>query len=163
MRQGMVRRSLIVFCLVVGMLEGCQEKHASRATSNSIEPMATGGSGERADTEATVANIISFWLTLLDAGQVEKSYDAAASALKSGVTKKVWTDTLKKTRDPLGACSSRRLISKQFTTSVTDAAVGEYVIVQYLSDFPRKKQVAEIVTAMHDGDGKWRVLSYSLK
>jgi uncharacterized protein DUF4019 len=66
-------------------------------------------------------------------------------------------------RKPLGALVSRKLKSAQYANSLPGAPDGKYVVIQYDSVFQNKSPAGEIVTAMLDKDGHWRVSGYYIR
>ncbi len=48
-------------------------------------------------------------------------------------------------------------------TSLPGAPDGEYVVIQYNTEFENKKVAIETITPMLDDDGKWRVSGYYIK
>ncbi|HTT32485.1 MAG TPA: DUF4019 domain-containing protein [Methylomirabilota bacterium] len=103
------------------------------------------------------------WLALTDSGKYAESWDEAAAAFKSALTKDQWVDALKKVRTPLGALQSRKLKSATFTKNLPGAPAGEYVIIQYETSFENKTASVETITPMLDKDAKWRVSGYYIK
>ena len=53
-------------------------------------------------------------------------------------------------------------MASTYTTSLPGAPDGEYVVLQYESEFQRKKYAIETVTPMLD-DGQWRVSGYYIR
>lgn len=103
------------------------------------------------------------WLTLVDSGDYNSSYDQAASLFKEHVTKEEWSHLVRPVRAPLGKVVSRKLESAQYTTSLPGAPDGQYVVIQYNSSFENKKAAVETVVPMLDKDGQWRVSGYTIK
>jgi hypothetical protein len=77
------------------------------------------------------------WLALIDSGKYGESYDAAASAFKSAVT-------------------------RDNTESLPNAPAGKYVVIQYDTDFAAG-QTIETVVPMLDAGGAWKVSGYFVK
>jgi hypothetical protein len=103
------------------------------------------------------------WLALTDSGKYGESWDTAAAAFKAGVTKADWDKALRAIRAPMGALRSRTLKSATFTRKLPDAPPGEYVILQFDSQFENRSGVVETVTPMREKDGSWRVSGYFIK
>jgi hypothetical protein len=135
---------IIVLSLVVGLM--C---HSS---------LMAGPDEERAGLASAGA-----WLTLVDAGQYDKSWDQAASFFKDKVSKDQWVQSLKTVRTPLGKLISRSSTSATFTTSLPGVPDGKYLVIQHNTSFEHKKSAVETVTPMLDKDGKWKVAGYFIK
>jgi len=103
------------------------------------------------------------WLALVDSGKYANSWDEAAQLFKSAVTKDQWLSALGQVRTPQGKVVSRKLKSATYTKTLPGAPAGEYVIVQYDTNFENKEGAVETVTPMLEKDGKWRVSGYFIK
>jgi hypothetical protein len=119
-----------------------------------------------ADDSAAVAQAqvaAKSWLALTDAGKYGESWDSASSLSKSAVTKADWEKAIKAGRAPLGAMKARKVKSATFTRALPGAPDGEYVVIQFESQFENKAAAIETVTPMHEKDGAWRVSGYYIK
>jgi len=103
------------------------------------------------------------WLALPDSGKYAESWDEAAGFFKSSISRDRWVDAMKSVRAPLGAVQSRKLKSATYTKSLPGAPAGEYVVIQYDTDFGKKASSVETITPMLDKDGRWRVSGYFIK
>jgi hypothetical protein len=103
------------------------------------------------------------WLALTDAAKYGPSWDEAASLFKAAVTKAGWESALKGVRAPLGVVKSRKLKSATFTRTLPGAPDGEYVVIQFDTQFENKAAAVETITPMHEKDGSWRVSGYFIK
>jgi len=103
------------------------------------------------------------WLALVDSGKYANSWDEAAQYFKSAVTKDQWLDALGQARTPQGKVLSRKLKSATYTKTLPNAPDGEYVVIQYDTDFEHKAGATEMIVPMLDKDGKWRVSGYFIK
>ena len=135
---------IIVLSLVLGLM--C---HSS---------LMAGPDEERAGLDSAGA-----WLTLVDAGEYDKSWDQAASLFKESLSKDQWVQSLKTARTPLGKVISRTSASTTYATSLPGVPDGKYVVIKYDTSFENKKSAVETVTPMLDKDGKWRVAGYFIK
>ena len=119
----------------------------------------------RAD-EGEAGKIAQNWLMLGDKGRYSDSRETAADVFKSGVSEKQWQKTMKEMRRPLGKVVSRKLRSKQYKTGLPGLSCldcGEYVIMEYDSDFENRISVRETITLLRDGNGKWSVADYYIR
>jgi len=116
---------------------------------------------EQIEEKAVSASLA--WLQLVDDGQYGASWDSASVLFKRAVEKEQWRRQLSAVRGPLGALKSRKLMSKQFTTSLPGAPDGKYVVIQYETSFEKKRLAIETITSMLDQDGTWRVAGYFIK
>ena len=102
------------------------------------------------------------WLALTDAGKYAQSWDAAAAFFQKAVSKADWEKALEKVRGPLGAMKSRKLKSATFTRTLPNAPEGEYVVIQFDTQF-ENRAVVETVTPMKEKDGSFKVSGYYVK
>lgn len=103
------------------------------------------------------------WLALTDASKYGPSWDEAASLFKAAVTKANWESALKGVRAPLGAVKSRKVKTATFTRTLPGAPDGEYVVIQFDTQFEGKAAAVETITPMREKDGSWRVSGYFIK
>jgi len=103
------------------------------------------------------------WLGLIDTGKYGESWDQAAAIFKSSISKPDWEKGLTGIRSQLGAIKSRALKSATFAKTLPGAPDGEYVVIQFDSQFENKAAAVETVTPMHEKDGSWRVAGYFIR
>lgn len=115
-----------------------------------------------ADKEHAADQAAGKWLALVDAADYDESWRRAASLFKRQISPAQWQSAIDAARAPLGNMLSRELISASYATSLPGAPDGEYVVLQYRSEFKNKKNAIETVTPMFDG-GRWRVSGYYIR
>jgi len=103
------------------------------------------------------------WLALVDAGNYAESWKTAAPSLKKVVSEKRWLATMAPVRNALGKVIARKLKSAEFTRDLPGAPDGQYVVIQFTTDFADKASAIETVTPVKDKDGQWRVSGYVIK
>jgi hypothetical protein len=119
-----------------------------------------------ADESAAVAKAeaaAKSWLVLVDGAKYGQSWDDAASLFRAAVTKGDWEKAVKSVRSPLGALKVRKLKSATFARTLPGAPDGEYVVIQFDSQFENKAAAIETITPMKDKDGAFRVSGYYVK
>lgn len=102
------------------------------------------------------------WLALVDAMQYRESWKRTAPLLRLRLSEEQWRQTMSATRKPLGNMISRKQLTATYATSLPGAPDGEYVVLQYKTEFKNKKHAIETVTPMLD-NGQWRVSGYYLR
>ena len=110
-----------------------------------------------AKVEEMARQVIADWLEILDSGDYAKSWRETATLLRGAVPQKKFEESVGAVLGPLGRPVYRELKGWKFVTTIPGSPDGEYVIVQYDSEFENKKSAVETVTAMKDADGQWRV------
>ncbi|THB73621.1 MAG: DUF4019 domain-containing protein [Desulfobacteraceae bacterium] len=119
-----------------------------------------------ADTRQSKAEAVTSalaWLSLVDSGEYEDSWNTSATYFKAAVTADQWQQTLTAVRKPLGALNSRAVKSAAFHTSLPGAPDGEYVVIQFSTSFANKASATETVTPVKEKDGTWRVTGYYIQ
>jgi hypothetical protein len=138
-----------------------------RAVAAGREPLqertALGGEANAEEAQKKALDAAGPWLALMDQGQYEQGWEAAAQYLKNAVSKEDFAKSLAAVRKPLGSVTSRQLKSKEYRTDLPGAPAGQYVVLQYETSFENKKSAVETLTPMLDKDGKWRVSGYFIK
>ncbi len=115
------------------------------------------------DAEKSGIESAQAWLEFVDSEKYAESWEEAAEYFKSAITKEKWEKTIQAVRKPLGKVVSRKLKSQKYATSLPGAPDGEYVVIQYTTDFENKKAATETITPMLDKADTWRVTGYFIK
>ena len=121
----------------------------------------TGWSADKPEDAAQAA--AESWLSLVDSGDYDASWDAAAKLFQQAVTKEQWKQAASAARGPLGTLVSRKVKSREYKEQVPGAPDGKYVILQYDSAFENKASAVETIVPMVDPDGAWRVSGYFVR
>lgn len=100
------------------------------------------------------------WLKLIDEGKYEESWEETASFFREQITKEKWVEAMMQIREPLGGVILREIGRQEYVTDLPGAPEGEYVVIQYNTDFEYKELTIERITPMLDEDGQWRVSGY---
>jgi hypothetical protein len=116
-----------------------------------------------ADKVANAEAAARAWLALTDAGDYPRSWDQAAGFFQASVSKPNWIHAVGKARQPLGSLISRKVKSATFTRSLPGVPDGEYVVIQYDTQFEHKDSAIETVTPLLEKDGSWKVSGYYIK
>ncbi len=74
--------------------------------------------------EADALKASNAWLSIVDFGKYAESWNTTSSYFKNAVTKTQWETALTSTRQPIGKVLSRKVASKQYTTSLPGAPDG---------------------------------------
>jgi hypothetical protein len=103
------------------------------------------------------------WLAVMDAGQTAEAWDAAAPMMQAAVTRETWAKVGSEARAPFGAVKSRKQGSASYTRTLPNAPQGEYVVIQYNTDFAKRAGAVETVVPMRQPDGSWKVSGYFIR
>ena len=103
------------------------------------------------------------WLLLLDRKDWGTAWDASASVFRQSVPLGSWMDAIPKVRQPFGNLVERQPVEAIYKTTMPGRPDGHYVSVMFASKFDKNPKVQEVVTAMRDTDGRWRVAGYTAR
>ncbi|MEO6917617.1 MAG: DUF4019 domain-containing protein [Collimonas sp.] len=103
------------------------------------------------------------WMALTDAGKYGESWERAGTFFKTGIAKNTWETGIRSLRAPLGSVKARELKSTEYATTLPGAPDGEYVVIQYETQFENKKSAQETITPMREKDGSWKVSGYFIR
>ena len=107
-----------------------------------------------------VVEMAEAWLSGIDAGGYETSWNDAAEFFRKSITAEAWSDAMTKARKPLGAVKSRKLVKAEKADTLPGAPDGEYIVMRFETSFEAKEKAAEIVTFMKQADGTWKAAGY---
>ena len=114
--------------------------------------------------EAAAVRSANAWLEIVDDGLYSQSWVEAASAFRDALPEAQWVSTMQQVRAPLGSPGSRELAGVRYTTEIPNAPPGEYVIVQFRTQFSGREEAAiETVVPMKERDGSWKVSGYFIR
>ena len=136
--------------------------HAQSTAPAGAPAAAAPGTDTSAHT-AAAQEAASRWLALMDAGKAGEAWDAGAPVLQDAVTRATWLDVGKSVRAPFGAVKSRKQASSVYTRTLPGAPEGDYVVIQYATDFANRAGVIETVVPMRQPDGSWKVTTYRFR
>ncbi|MCH9609468.1 MAG: hypothetical protein S4CHLAM45_09880 [Chlamydiales bacterium] len=134
----------------------------STQQSDTNPPNHAPGTDSQSD-ESTANQQAIYWLSLVDASQYGSAWLACGSLLRDVVSQDQYSAALKGQREKVGRNQGRKLTSKQQTKSLRYGTRGDFIVIQYNSNFSNKPGVTETVTLMADGRLKqWKVVSYTI-
>jgi len=103
------------------------------------------------------------WLAFVDAGNSDSSLATASAGFRAKVTAAVWAQSLASTRTQFGAAVHRVMKGARPVTRLPGSPDGNYIVMQFETDFANKKGAGETVALVHDPDGQWRVTAYFIR
>lgn len=121
------------------------------------------GAQDPAAAVARATDSAARWLAVADAGKWDDSWEQLAPTARSMVGKSAWHGSVAEARTPLGEVKSRKLQSASFTHALPGAPAGDYVVIQYATEFANKPQSVETVVPMRLPDGSWKVSGYFVR
>ncbi len=104
------------------------------------------------------------FLNIMDNQAYGGAWLDASGVVQDVVPQEVWTAGLHAYRTHLGPVKSRVVSSHYTTNTLPGGTPGEFVIIEYQTQFSRKSYSTEVVTVKrHPPIGIWRVVSYRIK
>jgi hypothetical protein len=116
-----------------------------------------------AGAERAATGAASAWLSLLDEGRLEESWETAAPTLRDRVPRGAWVESGKSMRAALGNQMARKQLAIMETDKIASAPIANYMVLEYRTRFAERAAAIESVTLILCDDGKWRVAGYSVR
>jgi hypothetical protein len=116
----------------------------------------------KSDAERNAISAAQAWLKMIDDRDYSGSWREAARFFKSAVTMESWVGSMKQYREPAGNVISRKVLDIR-TEVPPGVPAGNYVLMQFLTDFTNKHAAVETVTFTQEADGQWRAAGYYIK
>lgn len=115
------------------------------------------------EKEDAAANSAIAWLALVDSNQYAESWFQASSDFRGAASREQWVHALSTVRTPLGKLSSRQLKNASYTTKLPNARPGEYVVLQYGTNYEKASGMLEVVVMELEKSGTWKLSGYFIK
>ncbi len=112
--------------------------------------------------ESGGADVAKEWLNIIDAGQYAESWQKSDNFFKEKLSQEQWSDALSGIRQPLGDVISRVELGQKSYTSLPGAPEGEYLVIQYKTEFQNKESAIETLTLSKSSDD-WLPVGYFIK
>ena len=132
--------------------------HAQEQNANAVNP--NDPAVKAATTEAGQA--AQRWLVLFDANKFDDCWNALAPVAKAQIGKSDFDGSLAAVREHYGAVKARRPSKVTLTHNIPGAPDGDYVVLQYDTDFANGSHGVETVVPMRTTDG-WKVSGYFVR
>lgn len=98
------------------------------------------------------------WLALVDKGDWNGSWEATGQAFKTLNTVETWSRVASQVQGPLGAVTSRVLVSEE----TVPAPPYGYQMVKFRTDYANKARAIETLSLVREG-GAWRVVGVTVE
>lgn len=115
------------------------------------------------DKTATAAAAALEFLQLVDAGQIDNSWDISADYLRETVPLAEWTQKMAGIRAKYGPIVAREPTAASISAPVADLPDSEIIILTYASNFERQQGVTETVSLLLTTDKGWQIVGYFIK
>lgn len=133
-------------------------------------PTAPTGSGEagtahanpHAAEEAAAESQALGFLQYLDQGRYADSYAYTSRLLRAKLDRNEFAKEVREARESAGVEKSRELLNASYTTDLKGQPKGQYVVLQYGTDFSKKTDAVETLVMSFE-NGYWRVAGWFIK
>lgn len=119
--------------------------------------------GAQTPEEAAAREVADDWLESLDAGEFATTWREAAVVFQNSIDEDEWVEQASSLRQQVGEIEGREFVASESATDPEGAPPGEYVNVQYRSEFGTAGPAAEVVVLMDEEERGWRVVGYFLQ
>ncbi|MGS0534844.1 DUF4019 domain-containing protein [Pseudoalteromonas sp. SaAl2] len=102
------------------------------------------------------------WLAVVDSGDYALSWQQSDAFFKENVSQELWVSKLGEVRTPLGDVKSREQVNRKTFDSLPQLPKGEYVLLQFNTDFANRPKSTETVT-LKKSDQQWLVIGYFIQ
>jgi hypothetical protein len=100
------------------------------------------------------------WVSEIDDGRYEQSYDEGCDAMRLKVTEERWEQILKALRNPWGNVVDRTQTKHVYKPNGFEGTSGEFLVITYDTNFKKMPGVTEVVVLKWE-DGKWHPAGYN--
>ena len=124
--------------------------------------------GARADEEPALdlkpaVSAAQAWLATLDSGRFSDTWEDAAQIFKESAPQAKWEPAVQGAREQLGIVISRKMRSMRYVNALPGAPPGDYVIIEFETNFEKRPLTVETVTPMRTKAGVWKVAGYFIR
>ncbi len=155
--------ALIVTAIFVSQISFAQDAAKELPVLDSKEALNQVGDKKLALKVFTALGLAEKRLLALD----KKNYTIDTNyskSFKASLTQDQWNFIMQTVRGPFGNVVSRKLIKNSYTTTVKGFPDGEYVEIQYKTEFQKNRTVVETVIMIFEGkvNPGWHFAGYSI-
>lgn len=111
---------------------------------------------------SNVVDEANAWLTTVDAGKYEESWEQAGGYFQSAISRAEWVDALNNARSPLGESLSRMVTESTEHDSLPNVPDGPYTVMIFESQFEHLEVATETVTLVNE-ESEWHVVGYFIR
>lgn len=115
----------------------------------------------RSEQEAEAAEAAGEWLRFVDAAEYRLGWEEASAIFREAVTADQWESAVGQVLRQTGTVSAREVGRVTHTMELPDAPPGNYVILEYESDFENTEGVETVV--MREESSGWKVVGYFVR
>jgi DNA-binding CsgD family transcriptional regulator len=146
---------MLIMSLILATLALSSAMQVAEPTAGSTQVTAAATEASDAAVDVDIAQSARRWLTLVDEGRWEDSWNATGQAFRELNTSEKWASVSEEARPPLGAVLSRIASSQEFLP----APPYGYEMIKFRTSFANKPEATETVTLVREGSD-WRVVGY---
>lgn len=103
------------------------------------------------------------WMDTIDKGDAESSWNEMSSIFTQQLSAEDWKLSIQGMQMYFGKVGQRKIKSSNYKTSSYGAPNGDYVDVEFSTDYANAAGRKEVVTMVRDQDGQWKVAGFSIE
>jgi len=103
------------------------------------------------------------WLNLVDDHKYHQSWKKTSAFLQNQVPEDRWDQVMGTVRNSLGKVGDRKFSKIHHRDKLPGLPKGNYVVVQYATNFDSKSEAVETVYLKKEGGDVWKVCGYYVK
>ena len=121
-----------------------------------------GDSEEKSPEKKAAINSALHWVTLIDSGRYDESWQISHTSFKKDVTQRQWRIGLEQIRAPYGRVRSRKIKETKSLSAKPGVMPKKNLVVEFTTLFEDHQTATEFVTVIPDNEGTWLVSAYYL-
>ena len=152
---------LALFALAFALPVAAQEQDTTAQPPPEVTSPPPSAEAPSVEDQEAARQAAEEWLAYIDEGDIAQSYETAAQLLKDQVTQEDWEQSIGEVQGQTGELQSRSFSTAQALPAPSEDPQGEYLAVQYASDYARLP-VQESVVLVKEED-TWKVAGYLVR
>jgi hypothetical protein len=100
------------------------------------------------------------WLSYIDKKASQASWFATSPLFQQSISLEKWQASLETNRYPFGNVIARRLFKATERSELPGAPEGNYMVLQYRTQFEFKTSSVETVTLVQSNESQWQTIGY---
>ena len=157
---GMLIMSIAIAAAIVGVFYFSDDGSSNAMASHPPEEAEAEKAAD--ETPASMESAEKF-LTYIDAGDWQGSWDASGAFFQSQASAEEWANIVEPVSEQVGTAESRTLASVQRTSSLPGAPEGDYEVLQFSTSFSKVDGPAVETLIMLEQEDGWGVAGYFVR
>lgn len=148
------------FTKAYGIANPARARSVQAVDTGLVQPAEDGQHDQNTGRVESAQRAALAWLILLDAEDYSALWAQCSEKFRDRVNRQAWEKVMQSWRAPFGVAQARKLQAAKLTRTIPAAPLGEYLLLQYQTQFAHAASSMETVTLAKGQDGAWRVSAY---